>query len=253
MKSIKTTIWDKINRKDTSWHLLRQLLGRVSYLVSHRSLIWIEPHFCIGRPGHNFFEDGWHPYTSLLSEIAHDNPTDQEIIATEYFDFEMNVHLTDYCWSPLHNKLDIGTPYWNMPWGKLTKLVNTNREKTVIIENARRLFILRQSIRKEGYNAIKYGPDYACGVLLNSNSRGRRFVIFSGNHRIAVCRNLGIKHVLFQLSPEKGIYYNGPFEINEADLQNLSNVISGKFTPELAQAWFDFYFTPHTKTDLSLR
>ena len=102
----------------------------------------------------------------------------------------------------------------------------------------------------EGYHPFRYGPDYACGIYLNSLGKGYRFIIFSGNHRIGVCVNLKINKVLVYLGPEYGINYYGKFYVSESQLDKLQAVRNDNLSITESKMWFDFYFQDYSKQEL---
>ena len=236
------------------------LVGRLASTVKQKcrqlltmpSLVWIDVTHCTSRMGHNFFDVGWHPYTSLLDELTEDNPTDRDIESSEFFAFYTDLRISSQFWSRLHRSHSDTTPYWQMPWGSLTKECWNDPTPEVIIANARGLFRLRKGIRDSGYRPHAFFPDYPFGLMLYPASDSPRYVIFSGNHRMAVCRHLNINKVLGQIGAEPYIPYQGLTHVWESRLMAWPNVANGMFTPSQARRWLEFYLTGWQKEDLLL-
>lgn len=97
-----------------------------------------------------------------------------------------------------------------------------------------RLMGTYESIRKNGFNPIKYGD--IKGYFLRRDDE-YRFQIAGGKHRVAALAHMGVKSIPVRMRE------GWPRVIDRADYRNWPRVLEGEVDPEFALAVFDRYFT----------
>ena len=228
------------------WKKIRFNLGTAARILSsplHESEI--HPSQACTLFGSNFGEPGWHHIRKTLEE--YDKNSNINFSETTIYNF-----LTSFKPSSINEmssvKLKENFNLFDYPWGSFSRkqsprmksVLNSrfcgpSKEKFVEEEYKRTIFLYNK-LANEGYKPNTYPHRHITGTWLISLCGEKRFVVMSGNHRMAILAHLGYKKIKVRtsnLSIRK---------VKESNIKNWKYVKSNFCSEDNARSIFKFFF-----------
>jgi len=210
----------------------------------------------------SFSQDGWHPFTAVLSQLSQD-PNGTTASSTLKKFYGRFAPQPSEGFLPVHRDKSWKSPRecYIPPWGggKVVTCSETfehwtgpksNESIVLLLE---RLKLTYSKLKSEGYRPWAY-PDGFIRVCILENSRiDYRCLVVGGQNRAASISHMGYKHVWVRLQP-KGKNYPGnmPSRIKIRELDQWRPVSHGKFSRQDASCFFEAYFEYNGKEQAKL-
>ena len=214
---------------------------------------------CTTRYLFSYSETGWHPLVRAL-EHSDGHLQGLEAFLAEFYRLHQPGSLADLFSAPRGPVADqlrelpanpaIVSRLWNLsPWLLRSRLREAStsagqepptiylgpQSEASVREKAARLHAVYDSIARTGYRPSESEAHRIAGFFLVDGD-AYRFVLCSGNHRVAVLRSLGYETCMATFMP------GHPYAVNREQLHRWTRANGGIYEPEVAAWIFSRYF-----------
>lgn len=221
---------------------MRDIPSRIEDIKSSKAILTVELQKCRDWLSYGYSDDGWHYLSALLFEYLK-NPLlsySKSILCTYYSLFQPQALME----ALFVNKPRAAMKYngWvPLPWFRYPPSIATNYQhfgpntKHFGKQELMRTISLYQRLSREGYRPEAYKDGYIKGYFLVMGN-DYRFIVTSGQHRMAVLAMLGYQQVKVKIHPQSQRL------VDQEHIQTWVNVINGYYTTTLAQQIFELPF-----------
>jgi len=244
----KILLRDKVKRcASTAYHSWRHSLSysciRILMDIGTRQLVRVPLEICTNVLGFSYSRNGWHYYTALLREFdEHQDHSVGSAFLYGFYELYRPETFPQFIVPPGYS-LTRTPSLMDTPWFRLTIDHTCDdvhqcgpRSSSAIDADVRRMWLLYEKFRAEGYRPFRSRDGFIRGFFLVRNSGERRFIVTGGQRRCAVLSHLGYKSAWMKLQP------GYPHYVRESEVDNWKMVSSGQWSKSDALAYFDLMF-----------
>lgn len=212
-------------------------------LYSGSSIVEVEVKKCCDWLGFSYTDNGWHYLSATIKEfIANPNIKYNKSLLSNYYRSFQPKSIQDCFFYKGDEFPSVSSKLTRLPWGTTVNMKPKNNQhfgpnSDTFVENEfRRTKRIYNKIASEGYQPEKYRDGYIRGHFFK-NDNDYRFMLASGQHRMAVLGVLGYQTIQVKIHP------NWKRVIDKEDLLSWPYVHRGTYDKESACKIFNAYFT----------
>ena len=191
------------------------------------------------------FNNGWNHIVETLREYD-DNPhiNYKETSLYAFLKFFKIKSISDFTDDIVVDKIKI----FNFPWGSSHKKLNLDNKSVLnsrfcgpstddfIKKEFFDILNLYNKLKIDGYKPYKYPNSFIIGTWLTNEENNSVFMVFGGNHRMAILSHLGFKKI--QVRTHKMLIR----KVNEKKINFWPSVKKNKYSKKHAKKIFDIFF-----------
>jgi len=221
------------------------------YINREKELVDIDLDICINSFGFSYSQNGWHPVTAFLNEIAAEQSLvfSKESVFYKFYEMYRPINMLHLV-EDNYPTVKFAPPVGINPWGGFSReemriggkpLTETSwlcgpLDNNSIELNIKRTTDLLRSMSRYGYTPWFPTHSFVEGCFLEKENGDRRFVVIHGKHRVAVLSYLGFDNIFARYAPESEKV------IKESQVHQWYYVQKNLCSVEDALAYFNAYF-----------